>query len=178
MKFYSSNHSINIQKSIGTLTHKVGVHLGMCGLFPHTLLHSWECECDYLVTLSAHTFPCFALITSPKLRSWHFQTFQLFPSFFSTSFRIQLGLPHTSIAGISWCGCTHPIDFMGIHLLHRVHGNKCIGTHDVIHNTLAPLREMLASTWDNNNYMHLFQSHPTPFTNESTLCLTKMAFAP
>jgi hypothetical protein len=112
MKFYSSNHSINIRKSIGTLIHKVGVHLGMCGLFPHTLSHSWECECEYLVTLSAHTFPCFALITSPKLRSWHFQTFQLSPSFFSTSFRIQLGLPHTSIAGIFWC----------VHTSHRLYG--------------------------------------------------------
>jgi hypothetical protein len=28
---------------------------------------------------------------------------------------------------------------MGIHLLHCAHGNKCIGTHDVIHDTFATI---------------------------------------
>jgi hypothetical protein len=31
------------------------------------------------------------------------------------------------------CVCTHPIDPTSIHLLCYAHGNKCIGTHDVVH---------------------------------------------
>jgi hypothetical protein len=42
---------------------------------------------------------------------------------------------------------------------------------------LPPLREMLVSTWDENNYMCFFQLHSTPFVNELTLCLLKTTFA-
>jgi len=179
MNFYPSNHSIKIWKSIGILTHKVGVHLGMCGLIPShsfALLGMWMRPpgCTFNPHLSM-----LCLDHEPKIRVMTFLNLSIiFLSFFSTSFYIQLGLPHPSIACISWCVCTHPINFMGIHLLHCVHDNKHIGTHDVIHNTLAPLRKMLTSAWDNNNYMHFFQSHPTPFIDELTLCLAKMAFAP
>jgi hypothetical protein len=42
---------------------------------------------------------------------------------------------------------------------------------------LPPLREMLVLTWDENNYMCFLQPHSTPFIDELTLCLPKMAFA-
>jgi hypothetical protein len=74
--------------------------------------------------------------------------------------------------------CTHPIDLMSIHLLRCVHGNECTGIYDVIHNTFATIEEMLASTWDDNNYMCFIQSHSTLLIDESTSCLPKMAFAP
>jgi hypothetical protein len=38
---------------------------------------------------------------------------------------------------------------------------------------LLSLHEMLAFTWDKNNYMHFFQSCSTPFVNESTWCSPK-----
>jgi hypothetical protein len=64
-----------------------------------------------------------------------------------------LGLPHPSIVSFPQCVYTHTIDPMGIHFLHYTHGNEHIGIHDVIHMTpLSPLREMLASMWDENNY--------------------------
>ncbi len=43
---------------------------------------------------------------------------------------------------------------------------------------LLPLCEMLVSIKDKNNYMHFVQPHSTPFIDELTLCLPKMAFAP
>jgi hypothetical protein len=42
---------------------------------------------------------------------------------------------------------------------------------------LPPLRKMLVSTWDENNYICFLQSHSTPFVNKLTLCLPKLAFA-
>jgi hypothetical protein len=68
-----------------------------------------------------------------------FLGFQLTSLVFSTTFRIRLGLPHPSIASIPQCMCTHPIDYMGIHLLRCVHGNEHIRTHDVVHNTFATI---------------------------------------
>ncbi len=38
--------------------------------------------------------------------------------------------------------CTHPINLMGIHLLHCVHGNEQTKTHDAIYNTFVVI------TWD------------------------------
>jgi hypothetical protein len=35
--------------------------------------------------------------------------------------------------------CTHPIDPMGIHLLHCDHDNEHIGTHDGVRNTFATI---------------------------------------
>ncbi len=35
--------------------------------------------------------------------------------------------------------CTHPINPMGIHFLCCVHGNECIGTHDVVRNTFIAI---------------------------------------
>jgi hypothetical protein len=43
---------------------------------------------------------------------------------FSTTLQIWLKLPHPSITNIPRCMCTHPVDLMGIHLLHCVHDNE------------------------------------------------------
>jgi hypothetical protein len=61
-----------------------------------------------------------------------FSSFQLTSPFFFTMLWIWLGLPHLSIASIIWCVCTHPINPMGIHLLHYAHNNKRIRTYDVV----------------------------------------------
>jgi hypothetical protein len=52
---------------------------------------------------------------------------------------MQLGLPHPSIASIPQCVCTHPIDLMGIHLLHCAHDNEHTGTHDAIRDTFVTI---------------------------------------
>ncbi len=57
----------------------------------------------------------------------------------SITLRTRLGLPHPSTTGIPWCECTHPIDPMGIPPLTFVHGNGCIGTHDVIRDTFVAI---------------------------------------
>ncbi len=49
------------------------------------------------------------------------------------------GLPHPSIAGISRCMCTHPIDTMSIYLLHCTHGNKHTRTHDAVCDTFVTI---------------------------------------
>jgi hypothetical protein len=68
---------------------------------------------------------------------------------------------------------------MGIHLLHCVHGNECTGTHDAIHDTFAAIAQNASFfKWDENNYMCFLQPHSIPLVDKSTLCLSKMAFAP
>jgi hypothetical protein len=68
-----------------------------------------------------------------------FPTFQLFFLVFFITLHMGLRLPHPLIVGILWCMCTHPINIMGIHLLHYAHGNECTRTHDAIHNTFAAI---------------------------------------
>jgi len=106
-----------------------------------------------------------------------FPAFQLSSLFFCTSLWTRLGPPHPSIKSIPRCVWTHPIDLMGIHLLHCVHGNERIRTMLQFTTPLPPLHEMLVSTWDKNNYMRFLQPHSIPFIDELTLCLPKMAFA-
>jgi len=60
---------------------------------------------------------------SPRVSTWctirpTFTTFQLSSPIFSIAIWTWLGLPHPSIANILQCVCMHPIDPMGIHLLH------------------------------------------------------------
>ncbi len=43
---------------------------------------------------------------------------------------------------------------------------------------ILSLHNMPTSMWDENNYMHFLQPCPTPFIDKSTLCSTKMKFAP
>ncbi len=73
MNFDTWNCSLKNQESIGTPTPKIGVHLGMCGSFLDTLPHIFG---NANVTLELHSWPTpfhvFALVTSPRLGSWHF----------------------------------------------------------------------------------------------------------
>jgi hypothetical protein len=83
MNFDPSNHFLNIQKSFGTSTLKVGAHLGMCGLIlslSSALLGVWMWLPGY--TLNLHLSMPFTLVTKPKLRSWHFHA--LTPIFWQT----------------------------------------------------------------------------------------------
>jgi hypothetical protein len=89
---------------------------------------------------SAWILSCFSPRVGAWLTIWSiFPNFQLVSLVFFTMFQIQLGLPHSSIASIFQCVCTHPIDLMDIHLLHCAHGNEHIGTHDVICNTFVTI---------------------------------------
>ncbi len=55
-----------------------------------------------------------------------------------------------------WCVCTHPIDIMGIHFLHCVHGNKWTGTHDVVRDTFVTI------AWDAGFHVGRKQLHVLP----------------
>jgi hypothetical protein len=64
----------------------------------------------------------------------------IFPNFLHSALYVIWTTPSHNCKHPSMC--IHLIDPMGIHLLHYVHGNEHIGTHDVIHNTFA------AITWN------------------------------
>jgi hypothetical protein len=68
-------------------------------------------------------------------------TFRLSSLVFCTTFYTQLRLFYPSITNIPQCVCTHPIDPIGIHLSHGVHGNKHTKTHDVIRDTFATIAQ-------------------------------------
>ncbi len=112
----------------------------------------------------AQIIPCF----DPMAGVWLivrpiFLTFQLsFPNFFTTL--CMWGLPHSSIAHIPWCVCTHPIDLMGIHLLHCVHNNKHIRTHDGIGDTFV------AIVRDVGFHVGWEQLHALPSTTFNSSC--------
>jgi hypothetical protein len=102
----------------------------------------------------------------------------IFPSFFHNALNVIRTITSFNCRYPSM-RCTHPIDPMGIHLLHCVHGNNrtriCMMQFVTL---LLPLCKMLASTWNENNYMHLFQLCSIPLIDKSTLCSLKMEFAP
>jgi hypothetical protein len=68
MSFDLLNCSLKIWDSIRILIPKVGTIWKYVRSFPHTLSHSWECECDYWVGFSTHTFPCRCFDRQPKAR--------------------------------------------------------------------------------------------------------------
>jgi hypothetical protein len=70
-----------------------------------------------------------------------FPTFQLFLSLFFTTFQTWFGLPHPSITSLPQCMCIHPINPMGIHLLHYAHGNVRTWTYYVIHNIFVTIAQ-------------------------------------
>ncbi len=72
MSFVPCNHSLNIRKSIGIPTPKVGAHMGMCGFIPSqlpTLSRTWN------VILRLHFQPAplqaFTLVVSQRLGLQH-----------------------------------------------------------------------------------------------------------
>jgi hypothetical protein len=71
---------------------------------------------------------------------------------------------HPSIVGVFRCVCTHPIDLMGIHLLRCVHGNKRIGTHDVICDTFVTI------AWDVGFHVGWEQVHVLLSTTFNSSC--------
>jgi len=86
----------------------------------------------------ARILSCYGPRVNVWLTTWPiFLAFRLSSLIFSTTLRKQLRLPHPSIVSVFQCVCTHPINPMGIHLLHCVHGNECIKTHDAICLTFA-----------------------------------------
>ncbi len=82
-----------------------------------------------------------------------FPTFQLSSPLFSIALQTQLRLPHPLIASLPQCVCTHPIGHIGMHLLCCAHDNKHMRPMMQFMTFLLPLCEMLAFTWDKNNYM-------------------------
>jgi hypothetical protein len=66
-----------------------------------------------------------------------FLAFQLSSLVFSTIFQMWFRLLHFSLVVIFWFVCTHPIDPMGIHLLHCTHGNEHMRIHDGIHDAFV-----------------------------------------
>jgi hypothetical protein len=60
--------------------------------------------------------------------------------------------------------CTHPIDPMGIHFLLCVHGNECIKTHDVIHDTFV------AITWNAGFHLGRKKLHAFPSITFNSSC--------
>jgi hypothetical protein len=93
-----------------------------------------------------------------------FLAFRLFSLGFFTTLCMRLGLHHPSIACILQCVCTHPIDPMGIHLLHCAHGNECTRPPDAICNTFA------AIAWDGGFHVRWEQLHVLFSTTFNSLC--------
>jgi hypothetical protein len=68
MSFDLLNYFLKIQKSIAIPTPKVESIWECVSSFFHIPLHSQECECDFWVAFSTHTFPCLCLGREPKAR--------------------------------------------------------------------------------------------------------------
>jgi hypothetical protein len=67
---------------------------------------------------------------------------------------------------------------MGIHLLRCVHSNERTRTHDAIHDTFAAIAQNVGFHMGRKSFLRFLQPHSTPFIDESTLCLPKMAITP
>jgi hypothetical protein len=66
---------------------------------------------------------------------------------------------------------THPIDFIGIHLLCCTHGNKHIGTHDIVCNTFATI------AWNASFHVGREQLHVDPLIKfNSSCCQVEIVF--
>jgi len=132
-------------------------------------------------THHARILSCFG----PRVGTWLiiqpiFLTFQLSSLIFLTTFYMWLGLPHPSIARVPQC-CAH----IPHNTSHQPYGDTFYIALMAV-NALKPmmkfttplptLHKMLASTWDENNYMCLFQPHSTHLVDKLTLCSPNMAF--
>ncbi len=60
--------------------------------------------------------------------------------------------------------CTHPIDPIGIHLLHYVRGKERTRTHDAIHDIFASI------VWDASFHMGWKQLHVLPLVTLNFYC--------
>jgi hypothetical protein len=79
MSFDPWNRPVKIRESIRAPTPKVGVHLGMWGFI---LSHSPTLPGAWNVIFELHSWPApsqaLALVTSPRLRLWHYLTDEIF----------------------------------------------------------------------------------------------------
>jgi hypothetical protein len=70
--FDPCNHPLNIQESTRTPTPNMGVHLGVWRFFPsHSFALSRHENATPGLNLGPHLYKPFALVTSPRLGSWH-----------------------------------------------------------------------------------------------------------
>jgi hypothetical protein len=71
--FDPCNYFLKIWESIGTLTPKMGAHLGVWGFIPS---HFFALPRTWNVTPKLHTWPAasqaLALVLNPRLRLWHY----------------------------------------------------------------------------------------------------------
>jgi hypothetical protein len=51
---------------------------------------------------------------------------------FSTTLHMRFGLSHPLVIGMSHCICNQPLDLMGIHILHYVHGGERMASYNVM----------------------------------------------
>jgi hypothetical protein len=102
-----------------------------------------------LETHHAWILSCFGFKVGTWFITWSiFSTFQLSSPIFSIVLQMCFKLPHPSITSLSWNVCTHPINLMGIHLLHCTHGNEHTRPHDAIPDTfVAIMRDVGFHVW-------------------------------
>jgi hypothetical protein len=74
------------------------------------------------------------LLTRPIILFFH-----LLSNVFSTSLHAKLSLSHPLVLGVSHYICSQPLDPMGIHLLHCVHGGERMALHDVVWNVFMAI---------------------------------------
>ncbi len=65
--------------------------------------------------------------------------FHLALNIFFIALCTRLGISHPLILGVSHCICSQPLDPMGIHLFHGVHGGERTGSHDVVRDVFATI---------------------------------------
>jgi len=90
-------------------------------------------------------------------------TFHLSPTHFLTSLHTHFGLPHPTMAHLSWCQCGHTINNLGTHLLQCPYGNECTTTHNTLRDVIATI------ALENGTHVQKEVSHfpsPHPMTNQ------------
>ncbi len=65
--------------------------------------------------------------------------FHMVSNDFSTALCIRLCLSHLLILGVSHCICSQPLDPMGIHLFHCIHGGEKMVSHDVVRDVFTAI---------------------------------------
>ncbi len=106
------------------------------------------------------------------------QPFDYFPQFFPHHFEHNSDYPIFQLQ-VSFSACAHILSTLQVftsYVAFMVTNTRVLMMQFMT--PLLPSCEMLVSMWDKNNYLRFFHPHSTPFTNESTLCSPKMAFAP
>jgi hypothetical protein len=101
------------------------------------------------VGLGTHTW----LLTYPTT-----PTFHLSSAHFFIELNTRLGLPHPTMAHLSWCHCGHAIDDLGTHLLWCPCGSECTTIHNTFQNIVAIIA-LENGTHVQKEVSHLFPHH-------------------